>query len=183
MLNESIEIARHYRNGESWLAARDRLLRDGASHLPKISSKTRALREVYYRVGMLTDQERGYLLDAADRAEQCAIAWLAVCRAYRFVYDFATDVIGERFQSWRLDLGHDAYDRFFTVKAEAVPSLAELSTTTCAKLRQVLFRILHEVGLRSDEGRIQPIWLTGRLKRLIEENNPADLRVFPGNGG
>ena len=39
------------------------------------------------------------------------------------------------------------------------------------------------IGLRSVEGRIQPIWLSGRMKRLIEESNPADLRVFPGNGG
>lgn len=183
MLNESLVIARAYRVGERWADARERLLAQGVSSLPKLASQTRALREVYDRIGYLSDAERQYLSADADRAEQQAMIWLAICRTYRFVHEFAVEVINERYQSWRLDLGHEVFDRFLTEKAECDPSLAELSLSTCAKLRQVLFRILRESGLRSVEGRIQPIWLSGRMKRLIEESNPADLRIFPGNGG
>jgi hypothetical protein len=183
MLNESLAIARAYRVGERWADARERLLAQGASSLPKLASQTRALREVYDRIGHLSDAERRYLSAEADRAEQQAMMWLAICRTYRFVHEFSVEVINERYQSWRLDLGLEVFDRFLAEKAECDPSLAELSSSTCAKLRQVLFRILRESGLRSDEGRIQPIWLSGRMKRLIEESNPADLRVFPGNGG
>ncbi|WP_109366632.1 DUF1819 family protein [Ochrobactrum soli] len=183
MLNESLAIAQVYQSGESWASARERLLTQGASSLPKLASQTRALREVYDRIGHLSDTERQYLSDGADRAEQQAMVWLAVCRTYRFVYEFAVEVISERYQSWRLDLGHDVFDRFLADKAECDPGLAALSASTCAKLRQVLFRILREAGLISVEGRIQLIWLSGRMKRLIEGSNPADLRVFPGNGG
>ncbi len=183
MLNESLAIAQGYQLGESWTSARERLLAQGASSLPKLASQTRALREVYDRIGHLSDAERQYLLDDADRTEQQAMIWLAICRTYRFVHEFAVEVINERYQSWRLDLGLEVFDRFLAEKAECDPSLAELSSSTCAKLRQVLFRILREAGLRSVEGRIQPIWLSGRMKRLIEESNPADLWVFPGNGG
>jgi hypothetical protein len=183
MLNESLVIAQGYQPGESWASARERLLAQGASSLPKLASQTRALREVYDRIGHLSDAERQYLSAEADRTEQQAMIWLAICRTYRFVHEFAVEVISERYQSWRLDLGHEVFDRFLAEKAETDPALAELSSSTCAKLRQVLFRILREAGLRSIEGRIQPIWLSGRMKRLIEENNPADLRVFPGNGG
>ena len=183
MLNESLAIAQAYHLGETWACARERLLAQGASSLPKLASQTRALREVYDRIGHLSDAERHYLSAEADRAEQQAMIWLAICRTYRFVHEFAVEVISERYQSWRLDLGHEVFDRFLAEKAETDPALAELSSSTCAKLRQVLFRILREAGLRSIEGRIQPIWLSGRMKRLIEENNPADLRVFPGNGG
>ena len=183
MLNESLAIAHAYRPGETWACARERLLPQGASSLPKLASQTRALREVYDRIGHLSDAERHYLSAEADRTEQQAMVWLAVCRTYRIVYEFAVEVISERYQSWRLDLGHEVFDRFLAEKAESDPGLAELSASTCAKLRQVLFRILREAGLRSVEGRIQPIWLSGRMKRLIEESNPADLRVFPGNGG
>jgi hypothetical protein len=183
MLNESLLIARAYRVGERWADARERLLAQGASSLPKLASQTRALREVYDRIGHLSDAERHYLSAEADRAEQQAMMWLAICRTYRFVHEFSVEVINERYQSWRHDLGLEVFDRFLAEKAECDPSLAELSSLTCAKLRQVLFRILRESGLRSDEGRIQPIWLSGRMKRLIEESNPADLRVFPGNGG
>ncbi|MFV0298694.1 MAG: DUF1819 family protein [Hyphomicrobiaceae bacterium] len=183
MLNESLVIVEAYRPGETWASARERVLAYGASSLPKLASQTRALREVYDRVGHLSDAERHYLSGEADRAEQQAMMWLAVCRTYRFVREFAVEVINERYQSWRLDLGHEVFDRFLEEKTEFDPSLAELSASTRAKLRQVLFRILRESGLRSVEGRIQPIWLSGRMKRLIEESNPADLRIFPGNGG
>jgi hypothetical protein len=183
MLNESLVIAQGYQPGERWASARERLLAQGASSLPKLASQTRALREVYDRIGYLSDAERQYLSDDADRAEQQAMMWLAICRTYRFVHEFAVEVINERYQSWRLDLGHEVFDRFLAEKAECDPSLAELSSSTCAKLRQVLFRILRESGLRSVEGRIQPIWLSVRMKRLIEDGNPADLRIFPGNGG
>jgi len=183
MLNESLVIAQGYQPGESWASARERLLTQGASSLPKLASQTRALREVYDRISHLSDAERQYLSDDADRAEQQAMMWLAICRTYRFVYEFAVEVMGERYQSWRLDLGLEVFDRFLAEKTECDPSLAELSSSTSAKLRQVLFRILRESGLISIEGRIQPIWLSGRMKRLIEENNPADLQIFPGNGG
>lgn len=183
MLNESLMIAQSYQHGESWASARERLLAQGASSLPKLASQTRALREAYDRIGHLSDFERHYVSAEADRAEQQAMIWLAICRTYRFVYEFAVEVISERYQSWRLDLGHEVFDRFLAEKAERDPSLAELSSSTCAKLRQVLFRILRETGSISIDGTIQPIWLSGRMKRLIEENNPADLRIFPGNGG
>ena len=183
MLNESLVIAQAYRPGETWACARERLLAQGTSSLPKLASQTRALREVYDRIGHLFDTERHYLSAEADRAEQQAIVWLAVCRTYRFVHEFAVEVISERYQSWRLDLGHEVFDRFLAEKAESDSGLAELSPSTCAKLRQVLFRILREASLISIDGRIQPIWFSGRMKRLIEDSNPADLRVFPGNGG
>lgn len=183
MLNESLLIAQAYQPSESWASARERLLAQGASSLPKLASQTRALREVYDRIGHLSNEERHYLSAEADRAEQQAMVWLAVCRTYRFVYEFAVEVISERYQSWRLDLGHKVFDRFLTEKAECESSLAELSPSTCAKLRQVLFRMLREASLLSIDGRIQPIWLSGRMKRLIKESNPADLQVFPGNGG
>lgn len=183
MLNESLILVETYQLGEQWADARERLLGQGVSALPKLASQTRALREVYDRISHLSDHERHYLLTEADRSEQQAMIWLSVCRSYRFIHEFAVEVINERYQSWRLELGHEVFDRFLTEKAENDPGLAKLSPTTCAKLRQVLFRILREAGLLSVEGRIQPVWLSGRMKRLIEESNPADLRVFPGNGG
>ncbi|WP_184220683.1 DUF1819 family protein [Paenochrobactrum gallinarii] len=183
MLNESLIIAGTYQPGEQWADVRERLLGQGVSTLPKLASQTRALREVFDRIGHLSDDERHYLLTEADRAEQQAMIWLSVCRSYRFVHEFAVEVLNERFLSWRLDMGQEVFDLFLAEKAEQDLSLAQLSSSTCAKLRQVLFRILREAGLLSVEGRIQPVWLSGRMKRLIEESNPADLRVFPGNGG
>lgn len=183
MLNESLAIARSYRKGEPWANARDRMMREGASSLPKLASQTRALREVYDRVSHLTEAERAWMLDGADRAGQQAMMWLAICRTYRFIREFAVEVIVERHAAWRPDLGPEAFDRFLVGKSEFEQGLAELSPSTCAKLRQVLFRILRESGLLSEGGQIEVVWLPLQMKMLIEKNNPEDLRVFPGAEG
>jgi hypothetical protein len=183
MVREGMAVAQEYRSGESWAEARERLLSEGVSSLPKLASQTRVLREIFDRIGHLTEAERCYLLESADRLEQQALMWLAVCRTYRFVREFTVEVIVERYQSWRFDLGHEVFDRFLAEKADIDQSLAELSLSTCAKLRQVLFRILRECELLSREGKIQPIWLSARMKTLIAETSSADLLIFPGNGG
>ncbi|MDX0488821.1 DUF1819 family protein [Sinorhizobium medicae] len=182
MVNESVALARHCHQDETWPDARARLLSEGISSFPKLASQTRVLREIFDRVSQLTPAERAYLLEDADRSEQQALIWLAVCRTYTFVREFAIEVIEERFLSWRLDLGHEAFDRFLAEKAEVDTTLSELSPSTCAKLRQVLFRILRESGLLGDEGRIQQVWLSARMKALIHEQCPEDIRIFPGNG-
>jgi hypothetical protein len=182
MVNESVALVRHYHPDETWPDARARLLSEGISSFPKLASQTRVLREIFDRVSQLTQEERAYLLEEANRSEQQALIWLAVCRTYAFVREFAIEVIEERFLSWRLGLGHEAFDRFLAEKAEVDTTLSELSPSTCAKLRQVLFRILRESGLLSDEGRIQQIWLSARMKALIHERCPEDIRIFPGNG-
>lgn len=183
MVNESVALARHCHPDETWPEARARLLSESISSFPKLASQTRVLREIFDRVSQLTQEERAFLLEEADRSEQQALIWLAVCRTYAFVREFAIEVIEERFLSWRLDLRHGAFDRFLAEKAEFDTTLSELSPSTCAKLRQVLFRILRESGVLSTEGRIQQIWLSTRVKTLIYEHYPEDIRIFPGNRG
>lgn len=182
LVKESVALAQAYRANETWPEARERLMSEGISSFPKLASQTRVLREVFDRIGHLTDAERIYLIEVADRLEQQALVWLAVCRTYRFVKEFAVEVVAERYQSWRFDLGLEVFDRFLAEKAESDQGLAKLSPSTCAKLRQVLFRIMRESELLSDDGKIQPVWLSVRMKALIEETNPADLLIFPGSG-
>ena len=49
MLNESLAIAQDYRPGESWASARERLLAQGTSSLPKLASQIRDLRPAVLR--------------------------------------------------------------------------------------------------------------------------------------
>ena len=49
MLNESIVIAQAYQPGENWASARERLLAQGASSLPKLASQIRDLRPAVLR--------------------------------------------------------------------------------------------------------------------------------------
>ncbi len=179
-LHESIEVARLHRTSEAWENTVKRALDRGATALPKSASNRRSLREITNRLRVLTETERHFLLEEADRTDQQALLWLAACRAYRFVGEFAVGVIRERYLSYQFDLPLEAFDILFDDKAEWDERLAKLSISTRKKLRQVLFRMMREAEILSADGRIQTAILTPRLKDLIEDRNPDELAYFPG---
>ena len=58
MVREGMALAQEYRLGETWAEARERLVSEGVSTLPKLASQTRVLREIFDRIGHLTEAER-----------------------------------------------------------------------------------------------------------------------------
>ena len=179
-LNESLEVAKLHREDESWEDTAKRALDRGTTTLPKLASNRRSLREITMRLRTLTEQERRFLLEDADRTDQQALLWLATCRAYRFVAEFAQEVIRDRYLSYQLDLPLSAFDIALDNKAEWDETLAGLSASTRSKLRQILFRIMREAGILSQDNRIQASILSTRLKQMINDSNTDELAYFPG---
>ena len=179
-LNESVEVARLHRAGETWQETAKRALDQGATTLPKLASNRRSLREITNRLRTLTDQERVYLVDSADRTDQQALLWLATCRAYRFLGEFAQEVICEKYLSYQMDMPLSAFDIALENKAEWDDGLAGLSKSTRNKLRQVCFRIMREAGILSQENRIQASILSTQVKQMIRDTNSSELAYFPG---
>jgi hypothetical protein len=179
-LNETLAVARLHVAGEPWSVTLSRALTEGATSLPKVASQRRTLREIVNRLSTLNDMERDYLLTEADRGDQLALLWLSTCRAYRFVREFATDVLRERYLSFQLDLPLESFDILFVAKAEWDDGLASISPSTRAKLRQVLFRMMREAHVISDDSRIQSAIVSSRLRAMLEQECPADLVLFPG---
>lgn len=153
-LNESIKVARLHGSGASWDDTIVRALAEGTVSLPKAASQQRTLREIVNRISTLTDDELALLIETDDRTEQQALLWLAACRAYRFVAEFAVQVLRDRHLSYRLDLPLEAFDMFWDEKAEWHPELVEMSNSTRLKLRQVLFRMMREAEIISTDGAI-----------------------------
>ena len=185
-LNESIEVARMHNPGEAWDETIRRALEHGVSSLPKAASRRRTLREIVNRISTLGEEELSFLVEEADRQDQQALLWLATCRAYRFVREFAAEVIHERFLSFKLDLPLETFDVLFEAKAEWDEGLNGISATTRAKLRQVLFRMMREANVITPESRILAAYVSPELKAMLARNCPSDLDLFPGlsvNGG
>lgn len=179
-INESIAVARLHINSEPWEKTVLRAIEKGTTLLPKTASNQRTLREITNRLRTFSESEREFLLEQADRTDQQALLWMATCRAYRFVREFALEVIRERFLSYQIDLPLESFDILFEAKAEWDDDLAALSISTRKKLRQVLFRIMREAEIISAENRIQAAILSQRLMALIEDMNPEELTLFPG---
>ena len=177
--NESLEVARLHADGEPWEDTILRAMEEGATSLPKSASNRRSLREISNRLLTLTHEERDYLLNEADRPEQQALLWIATCRAYRFIREFAVEVVRERYLSYQLDLPLESFDILFEAKAEWDEGLAGLSRSTRLKLRQIMFRIMREAGIISEAGRIQTAMISTRLRQMIEDKDPSELAIFP----
>jgi len=179
-LNESLTVAQLHIEGEPWQQTVIRAMEQSATSLPKMVSNRRTLREISNRLRTLTHEELSFLLDEADRTDQKALLWLATCRAYRFVREFAVEVIRERHLSYQIDLPLASFDILFEAKAEWDDGLDNLSPSTRLKLRQILFRMMREAGILSNKNRIQMAILSPRTKAMIEDKNPAELAIFPG---
>lgn len=179
-LRESIEVARMHHDGEPWDETARRALAEGATELPKAASNKRSLREITNRLCELTNLERRFLLEDADRIDQQALLWIATCRAYRFVREFAVEVMRERYWAYQMDLPLSSFDIALEGKAEWNEDLARLSMSTRRKLRQVLFRIMREAAILSRDNRMQAAILSSELKALVREHHPGDLAYFPG---
>lgn len=174
--NQSIEAVRLFQGLKDWDLVRNEMVDTGTLGFRTSSSAKRTIREMVDRLRTLSDEEADLLVEGTPQ-DQAVLLWLAVCRTYRFVAEFAAEVLRERFLSFRVDLDYDAFDAFFEAKAEWNPELAAIRPSTRAKLRQVLFRIMREAGIISPSDEIQRTLLTRRFESLIP---PAELQWLPG---
>jgi Putative inner membrane protein (DUF1819) len=178
-VNESVTVARLRCHGDDWDATAARAREAGAFQVRKASSAQRSIREIVNRLRCLSDDELEVFVEG-ERSEQAALLWLAACRAYRFIGEFAVEVLNERFLSLRTAVTYDDFDTFLAAKAEWSPKLAALTITTRAKLRAVLFRLMREAEILSPDDRILGSILSRRVLAVIHSGDPNELRCFPG---
>ncbi|WP_223427792.1 DUF1819 family protein [Tateyamaria pelophila] len=179
-INESVEVARLHEQGETWQDTIKRAMVAETTSLPKSASNRRTLREICNRLATLSSEELAFLTDEADRHEQQLLLWLAACRAYRFVREFAVEVLRERHLSYLLDLPLESFDQFFDAKAEWDDHLDSINENTRKKLRQVMFRMMREAAIISDDNKIQTTYVSPRLEKLFRRTNATEFAVFPG---
>jgi len=176
-LRESVEIAGLYLALRDWVEVRRRTIESNLIQSRTASSSARLCREICFRLGHLSADELTILKDGTIQ-EQRQILWMAICRHYRFIYEFAMEVVREKYLNLNLDLYKEDYDAFFNAKAEWHEELERLTEKTRLKLRQVVFRMLREADLLTKGNRINPAMLTPRVVQSVKSTTPADLVVF-----
>ena len=179
-INESVAIARLHTSGSDWEATVIVAQERGAFPVRKASSARRSIREIVNRLRRLSGYELALLIKG-ERSEQAALLWLAACRTYRFIAEFAVEVVGDRFLSLRTTLTYDDFDAFLSAKEEWSPKLCALSVSTRAKLRAVLFRLMREAGILSQDNQILGAMLSPRVLAVIEAGDLDELGYFPGS--
>lgn len=176
-LNEAPVAARLYVDLRDWAAVRATLDAENLLQARTASSAKRLSREVVQRLEQLTDIEIVILVDAAAE-ERAQLMWVAACRRYDFISEFAEEVLHERFLLMAPDLTAEHFEAFVRGKTLWHPELAELEESTFRKLRATLFLMMREAGLVTTEGGIVPSVLSERIRQELEKRDPSDVRLF-----
>lgn len=172
-LIESVGLAAVRLSGAPWDEVAQRL---DVFAIRKEASAKRLARELTHRLRRLNDEELT-LLCAGDRTEQQALLWLAICRTYRFIGEWAREVLGDRAQTYQLQVSYSDFDRFWREKEEQAPNLTALTPSTRAKLRAVLFRLMRETGIADERGRLTGASPPSRVGNRLADGEHS---YFPG---
>ena len=156
----------------------DRIKRDDVGK-DKESTNQRHFQELRIRLGHLTSEEIDLLADG-DLNDKKYVTLLALCKSYKFILDFVVEVVREKALVYDFEIRESDYNSFINRKIYDHPELEELSESTKDKIKQVLFRILAEVGLidNAKSRVIQHILIAPKLNNIVRKDNPELLKIF-----
>lgn len=175
---EAVKAAGLYQDLQDWALVKEKILSTNLLQSRTQSSLKRVTNELVLRLQGLTDQQLTIVVNGS-RQEQNQILWLAVCKQYPFVREFAGEVVREKYLHLDFNLSYLDFDAFYNAKAEWNESLEQIKTTTRKKLRQVLFLMLTEAELISPANFIQPVIFSTQVGNAISQDDPAFFSVFP----
>lgn len=175
---ESVNLAALYLDLGDWNSVRDKVIAENLLQTRTLNTLKRVCREVVSRLRTLSQSELEFLIEGSHQ-EQAYLLWLAVCRRYRFIADFAIEVLRERYITLKADLTHEDFDSFFNRKSEWHLELDQITPATRRKLRQVLFKILRDADLLAANNMINAAILSPKLLDVIHRGNRRDFSYFP----
>lgn len=178
-VNECITLAQEYLTSKNW----NEILKWANSinlfQFRTQASSVRTIRECITRLQNLSDKEIRMLVDGNPR-DQIDLVWLSVCRTYDFIADFTTEEISRRYEQFSRELQKEDLRFYFEKKAEWHDHLNGIKPNTKEKLVQVSMRLLREASILSQDNVIIGSLVSPNLRLWLSENNPAELKYFPG---
>ena len=176
---ESIVVAEALLRCEfDWSAAREDVQKRNLLQSRTASTADRKLREVVARLEELTHYQIGLLVEGTP-LDQKLLLWLACCRCYQFVADFAKEVVRGKYLELDISIQPVDIENYFETKMLWHEELEGLTSSTRGKLQTVLMRMLRESRLLSDEGIIQSPLMSRQLVDAIRSDSIDHFDFFP----
>lgn len=177
-LQEAPIVVERYLALRDWSQTRIQVRNDNLLQVRTAAASLRVSKELIARLELLESDELEELVNGSAR-DRGYLLWVAACRRYAIIHDFAIEVLREHYLLMRRQLSFGDYDAFYNAKALWHTELDEIAQSTQHKLRQNLFRMLRDAGLISDQQHIQAAMLSPRLAQLLARRGRDDLLVFP----
>lgn len=178
LANESSLVVDAYGQTMDWSRTRQLILDENRLQTRTIQSSKILLREIIGRLKTLTKSQIDFFR-SASLLEQKSLLWFAICKHYKFIGDFAIEVVREKYLKLDYILSRENYDRFFNDKAEWHPELEKLTERSKQELRKNLFRIMREAEIIDSNNTIISAILSKEFIELIKADSDGTLAVFP----
>jgi len=178
LLHESYVAVDTYFEVGSWTNAKKVIIEENRLQMRMTSSSKRVASEVIQRLKNLNDKQLSFF-HTASRNDQASMLWIAICKNYKFIEDFAIEIIREKYLKMDYLLEDNDYEIFFYNKCEWHLELESLTVLTKKKAQQVLFKMLREADIIDTTNIILGAILSEEFIKLVREDKEATLAVFP----
>ena len=179
LIPDTITVAKIYSEIGIWNDVKEIVSEQNILQARTVSTANRIYSEISQRLKLLSDDEMAFLLTGTEQ-EQRQIVWLAICKRYLLIRDFAVEVLADRYDKALHSVTQDDYVYFYHGKAEWHDNLDKASQPSQRKARQMLFIMLRECRLINDSGEIMSHLLSDELHQIIKNDSPDYIRIFPG---
>lgn len=179
LIPETISIAQIFVNEKDWNIVFEEVSKNNLLHKNKKTTLLREFNEIKKRLKNLNQMELEILANSNTQETKWMIH-LSLLRTYTFYADFVSEVIRGKLNKFEFSVKDSDYSRFFEEKSYTHTELTSISEKTQNKLKQVIFKMLVQVGIISDiENKvITKPFLSENILKMIQSDNLHWLKGF-----
>ncbi len=174
---ESLTFINAYFQTNSWDLASKNIKEKNLFQYRTLVATNRILQELKSRFSYLNKDALNLIASGFSNETQ-QILWFAICQKHSFILDFMKEVVREKYFMGQFELTNYDFDAFYNKKMLQYESLEKITDNSRAKLKQVLFKMLREVGILNNQNRIQAVIPTANVVRVINSQSPEYLCIF-----
>lgn len=179
LISETLVIAKEYHKLNDWNTVQISL--SDNNHLNKIKQGTfkREFSEIKKRLSLLTPNQLQLMIQGSYEEAKFMIL-LSLVKAYPYLFDFIVEVLLNKYLLFDRTLLNSDYTRFVNSKSLQHPELENITEITSKKVKQVIFKLLEQVGLITNikNGIILKPFLSNQVLKVVLDDEPVYLSAF-----
>lgn len=179
LITETMIIAEEYDRLRNWKKVEVSLVENNLLNKVKQTTFKREFSEIKKRLTQLTNDQLQLLIHGSHEDAKLMIL-LSLIKAYSYLRAFIVDVIRTKYLLFDTVVSETDYIRFVNAKSYSHDELNEITEVTAKKVKQVVFKLLEQVGLitQARNGSILKPILNSKVIDVIIDDDPALLSTF-----
>lgn len=178
-LHEAVALAEAWASSRDWKTVRRETPDNFFVASGGASSASRLRNEAIRRLRTLDEGELIHLA-GCPITDARGLCWVAACREYRLLSDFARQVLLDRHGPYAEPVRGADFEMVLDGLDASDMKVISVQKSTRTRLRSVLFRMLREAELIDKDGRVLTLPITDELRALLSKHAIGGLDCIPG---